>query len=413
MSYEDSLLFYLICFNENENLLPSIKQLLTQTLDWDYVIGKAIHNRIIPLLNHTFKIIAPKELRNLIPRMVLNKIQDLNYAFIGHSLVFHEEAKRIFKCLDEAAIKFTPMKGVLLDQNVYPKKHLRYFSDIDLLFPNGTELYKGEQILLNLGYNQIFSNARESVFRKYRYGQSIHCDMHRSLTFFNFFEYPKISGLWRTTSTQTVSGKKVNVMSPEYMLTVLCLHSFLHGSFSLLDLSDIIHILKKYTDFDWQFICKQIDEYPCSLGIPITIIASIFTKYLDLNIPLTPDIIPLSNKIRHISQSKIESRNKSLGDLQYPIPYSLFCQRCCVYKSCSISRFIGERVKLQKLRTNKFKDYILLEYYEIFVILTIIRKKYGVKYALRCLHQEFAGSCNYLINILKSQLIHKPYSNLE
>ena len=413
MLREDKLLFYLVCIHENERLLPTVKHLLTQNLDWNYVIGKAIHNRIIPLLNHNLRIKDTRELAILIPSNILDKIQELNYTFTGHSLVFHEEAKIILKCLDEAAIEFTPIKGVLLDQNVYPKKHLRFFSDIDLLFPNSTEIKRAEQILLNLGFDHVFSNARESVFRKYRHGQSIHCDMHRSLTFFNFFEYPKIGGFWRKTSEATVSGIKLEVMSPEYMIIVLCLHSFLHGSFSLLDLSDAIRILTKYSDFNWRFISKQLDEYPCSLGIPITVIKSIFNEYLDITIPLKTDNITLNNKKRFLSQINEEPVKQSLGDLQYPIPYNTLCKRCNDYGSCPISRFINERMKLQKLRTNRISDFILLEYYEILLILKMISKKYGFKYALKCLHQEFKGIFTYIINIIKSQLIQKPKVQLD
>ncbi len=413
MLREDKLLFYLVCIHENERLLPTVKHLLTQNLDWNYVIGKAIHNRIIPLLNHNLRIKDTKELTSLIPSNILDKIKELNYTFTGHSLVFHEEAKNILKCLDEATIEFTPIKGVLLDQNVYPKKYLRFFSDIDLLFPNSTEIKKAEQILLNLGFNHVFSNARESVFRKYRHGQSIHCDMHHSLTFFNFFEYPKIGGFWRKTSEATVSGVKVKVMSPEYMLIVLCLHSFLHGSFSLLDLSDAICILTKYADFNWHFISKQLEEYPCSLGIPITIIKRILHEYLDIIIPLKTDSIKLNNKKRFLSQIGEEPVQQSLGDLQYPLPYNTLCKRCKDERSCSISRFINERMKLQKLHTNRISDFILLEYYEILLILQMIRKKYGFKYALKCLHQEFKGIFTYIIHIIKSQLIHKPKIQLD
>jgi hypothetical protein len=400
MISEDRLLFSLVSLHYNGRFIPIIKDLLTQELDWNYVVGKAIHNRIIPIINHTLHILAPKELLPQIPQEVLNKIQELNYAFIGHTIVFHEEANKILESLDEASMKFMPIKGVLLDQTVYPNKHLRYFSDIDLLFQSHTELQRAESILLQLGYTFVFSNARETVYRKIRHDQSIHCDMHRSLTLFNFFEYPLIRGLWSTASEALVSGVQVRIPSQEYQILILCLHSFLHGAFSLLDLSDAIHIFSKYPPIDWQFLSSQMQEYPCSLGLPLSLIAQIFDEYFDKPSPHNINI-NFPKRIKRLSSKVVEgSEQHSLGDLQYPIPYQIFCKQCNEFRSCPLFSYINERIRLQEEHTPRIRDFIPLGYYEFLVIITMIRKKYGLLYALQCLGKELKGLFAYSKRLL-------------
>ena len=403
MSFEDKLLLYLTCSSINEQLLHKIKDILSTGLDWNYVLGRAIHNKVFPTLYQHLRLLATTELRNLIPQSVLARARELNYSFIGYSIVLHEEVRKIFKSLKAGGIEFTPIKGVLLADTVYPKKHLRFFSDIDLLFPSVDEMRGVVEKLAKLGYNFVSSNARESVFRKHIHGISIDCDMHRSLSFFDFFEYPRanilIEDLWRKSSKNRVGGVKAKVMSAEHMLLVLCLHSFHDGALSLIDLCDAIHILRKHPRLDWQFISRQLKEYPCALGIPMSIINGICADFLGVN--LVPKTVFKALCDNNLIASRIswKSAKQSLGNLQYPVPYRKFCLECVDYTHCPLSLH---------LYFHRPRDYIRRCLLDFYCILTIVKERYGIKYASKCFYQECAGVLDFLVGKLIKVLEKEP-----
>lgn len=386
MSNEERLVLYVVCTSLDEMVLQKIKEVLSKDQNWRFILGRAIHHRVIPKFYQNLRLLTNTELKNLIPHWILEKVRELNYVFIGRSIVIQEEINTIFKSLKVRDIQFTPIKGALLAETFYPKKYLRFLTDIDLLFPNSNEKIRADEILVKLGYKLVKDSVKESNFRKNRNNLSIICDSHRLLTLFKYFEYPKIEELWKNMSEEKVGGVKIKVLSGEHMLLILCLHSFQHKSFLLQDLCDAVQILRKFPNLDWQYILEQLDKYPCVLGIPLGIINVMFNYLFNKNImPKTAFKVLRYVQVINAKVSGISAK-QTLEDPEYLIPYEKFCPKCDSYTHCP--RYFLDSDKIVKQRKLRFIKNRLLEYY---FILTSIKRTHGIKYALSCCYQESIG----------------------
>jgi hypothetical protein len=186
------------------------------------------------------------------------------------------------------------------------------------------------------------------------------------------------------------------------MLLILCLHSFYHGSFSLIDFADATHILKEEKRIDWQFILRLLKQYPCAFGIPLTIIDA---TYLDL---FDREIIPrnISKALSNLNPATAGTAQKpleqSLRRTSIPVPYRRVCLQCSRHRHCPLSLYID--ISYTKYSSDKpqplnqrFYRY-LLEYY---FILTAVREEYGYRYATRCLYEE----TGVFVDVILSRLV--------
>ena len=73
---------------------------------------------------------------------------------------------------------------------------------------------RAEKILEKFDYILAFSDIRETIFRKKRSDFLIDCNLHHSLSIFDFFEFPpKIEGLWEMRSGKRVVGVHLKVIN--------------------------------------------------------------------------------------------------------------------------------------------------------------------------------------------------------
>jgi hypothetical protein len=405
MRLEDEVILYLSCTTLDRPLPPRLKDILSAGLDWEYLLGRAVHHRVVTQVHENLRLLATR-LGGQVPQRIVEEMRAVSHSFLGYSMTLNEEAKTILNVLKDEGVEFTPIKGLVLSETVYPERYLRFYRDIDLFFPSLDEMRRAEKKMTGLGYDFVLSDARGSMFSKPRQELSMVCDLHYSASFFNKFQYPtKIEELWTRSSVALICGVEVTVMSPEHMLLILSLHSFYHGSFSLIDFADAVHIIEETENLDWQFIQSLLKQYPCAFGIPMTII---YSTYLDL---FDREIIPnatfkvlteLNPATARITQ---EPREHSLRNTQIPLPYRRLCLLCNHHPYCPLSLYIDvsytkySREKLQPLDQRLFR--YLLEYY---FILTTVREKHGIKYAIRCLYEETAVFGDYIIDRLARML---------
>ena len=327
-----------------------------------------------------------------IPEAPLKLAKRLSYAFVGHNLATFEETSRIYRYMAAKEIHFMPIKGVLLGEVVFPESHLRFIRDIDLLFPENRTMRMAEKVLVGLGYRLVWTDSRASAFRVSRGRDSFNVDLHRSFSFFHFHEYPRtqdlVEDMWRRSSRRTIAEVQVQVMSPECMLTLLCLHSFFHGSLSILDLSDAVHIVGKYPSLDWNFILNKVKRYRCMLEIPLRAMDSACYSFLGIKIVPRNMEESIRGDNSHKSRFNWDVVKRSLLNCRYFVSYKEFCHECsreCVYFSRT-----GEP---ETSMYGRMKEYL----HEYYYIVTLVRWHYGYRYSLRCLAQELVAPSAYCL----------------
>ncbi len=405
MSSENQVLLSLSCKEINENFLEKINDILKEDLDWNYILGKAIHNRVIPQLYANLNFYVMHNQDHHLPRAMLKKIRQLYYSFIGSTMDLHKEATHLFQILNNQNVQYAPIKGILLAETVYTDKHMRFFEDVDLILLNHHELKKTRKILKNLGYER----SKESVYIKRRRDMLLKFDLHSSLSIFSFFDYPpQLKDFWELSTIQNIGGVPVTVMRGEYMLLLLCLHSFSTGLLSLRDLSDSLHILKQFPTLNWDYILQKTEEYPCEIGNPLQLIHLICT--IIFGVTLIPEnFLKYFNKY-FILQVKVSE--KILEEHVYPFSYAEICLNCEKNQRCKLMKYISLKEKIlgnhpQQKNLSKMKTYLQLGIFEYNYIFTIILKKYGIKYALQSFFKETKGILYFLMSKLHDKIYVK------
>jgi hypothetical protein len=296
-----------------------------------------------------------------IPDIVKKITRKLAYEFKGQILSLDSETKHIFdKLLAEGSI-FMPFKGALLSELVYPRD-LRFYRDIDLLFPNMKELVRAENIFQEMGYSSNRPNIRGVSYKKKSKGSNFFSfDLHRSFSFPEHYQYPcfesLVNELWRKSSRCSIKGVDVRVMTPEHMLIISCINSFKDGFLSIIDFYDMLQINRKYPQLNMKIIEKKKLDYGCAITLPLNLI-----------------------KIEDYDDSK-----------NFPIYYNSACSVCkkglCKLKHRSqhpLTTFSGRTLK--KINDLKYLPYAT--------------KQYGIFYGFRCITQQIISSALYTLEYL-------------
>jgi hypothetical protein len=289
-------------------------------------------------------------------------------------MVLHEEVRKIFKSLKAGGINFTPIKGILLAETVYPEKHLRFFGDIDLLFPNRQEFEKAGKLLLNLGYH-AHPRAREPFgchFIKNQHGLSISCDLHHFLPgWSDFYPYPSIPDIWDASLTKTIEGVPIPIMTPENMFLVLSLNSFRNSTFTLRDLCDAMELLKKFPRFDWSLIIDYAQQEPWRhVLLMFLCLFSYATEVLEEH-PLPRGLLEKIN--RGFLNLPIDK------NIQFPVPYIFLCRSYGKLKHCPV--VLREKVKKAQNLPKRIIRATLIYFWESILLFKFVRP---IRTLLRC-----------------------------
>ena len=407
MVAEDIFLLYSSVEDLDKNLKTKIESLIDSGLNWHQVLNNAVLNGVLPRFYQNLSLLGFFHEGSPIPSRDLKELKGLYYAYLGYNMVVWEETKKIFGELVKNNIDFTPIKGVLLAETVYKDKYLRMFHDVDLLFPNMFERDKAEKLLAKLGYKQTYWSLRESVFYKFKGRIKIIFNIHSSVSsFFSFLEYPTLKNLWKTTIQKKIGDVLVRVILPEYMLLIICLHSFRGGELLLKDLSDTLEILKKYPNFNWELFLKIVLEEKLEkfVYIPLQLLDSLSKIYFEKNI-VPEKVLSFNSKIleeypftKKDVLGLIEEKN-----LNFPVFFEKLCQKCLKRMFCPlmVNRFTREWEDkfIRKVTWRSLCYYHYLRDY--------IRKSHGTKYAMSSF---FKGSKAFFRLLclklkLKSQII--------
>ncbi|MBI3949944.1 MAG: nucleotidyltransferase family protein [Acidobacteria bacterium] len=242
-----------------------VNRLLLHPLDWDYIVKKALHHRIYPLLYNTLRQIDSKS----VPTAVLSKLRSETYQNAARNVLSRQELFRLLRRLQEDHITAAPFKGPLLAESVYDDLSLRVFCDLDILVPPD-QVLKAKTTLVSMGYQPQFplnpaeekiyirSNCEYNFLRPAEDGTVFQVEVHWNVIP-PLFRVPLGSEfLWRGASEMSVGDIRFYQLSLETQFLILCLHAWKHFWSSLQWLCDLNEFLACYQDrLDWDLILAQ------------------------------------------------------------------------------------------------------------------------------------------------------------
>jgi hypothetical protein len=192
----------------------TIKTLLQNSIDWNYIVAFASRHGVLYLLAHTLNRVVP----DLVTGDCLNEIQQ-NYYSISRQL--STELYQATSLLAAHGIKAISYKGPTLSAILYNNRPLRVSRDLDLLV--GSRDYKKLQaLLLGHGYEVDCIGWYKSHFL-HRTRQS-NLDVHRNVVPRRYRFVLNFDDLWdRRTVFKNSSEVSVATFSIEDLLLILCL----------------------------------------------------------------------------------------------------------------------------------------------------------------------------------------------
>ena len=174
------------------------------------------------------------------------------------SILFDNEYHLLCEKLENAEIRYLPLKGILLKQ-IYPSPYLREMTDIDILFDDSPE--KVKSVMQQSGYTCTqYDKANHDVYQKAHF---FCIEMHRDLVDGSLF--PVLHQYFDQLSYTFADNSSYRMqMTREQMYLHLIAHAYVHDSLAgtgLRTLLDIHLYLSAYSDrMDMDSIHRELES---------------------------------------------------------------------------------------------------------------------------------------------------------
>jgi len=364
-----------------------ITSLLSEDLDWKYLIKMASYHRFKPILywhiNRTRSQNVPEDIR-----IALKDYYEYN---LQKNLLMWGELLNISKKCDENGLKIIPYKGSILALMAYDNLSLREFDDIDL-YVSYEDIPKVKKILISSGYelSTQLTNSQEKVYNKFQ----------RELTLINKFNNILVELKWKfpvpsfsfqedpniilSSGSQKIelNHAKIETLTPEYLLILLSLHNAGHYWPYLSWICDISELLKSQKFFDW----------PLALDTASRIGAC---RILNINLLLSYDLFETKIPVNVLSQLKQDDVAKVVSE---KIKNNLFSNK----GQLNLNEKIILRLKIRENKINKTKDFFKLIFNPTTEVITSTQLHYYLYPAY-----FFLRLIQIIKNIFKEHLLSK------
>ena len=259
---EDELLLCCIRVFLDPTHSDMLKKLLSEEMDWTYLIVKAQQQGVLPLLD----ISLSKNCLKAIPDEIQAQIREKFKRVMLANMVMTGELLRIlakFQANDMEAIAF---KGPSLAQSLYGGIALRQFGDLDILV-HLKDVPRATEMLLLEGYNLPYqlNEKQSSAFLQYAHHHhfyhpksGITVEIHWRISSSIYSSKLDLDGIWDRSEQITIFGKKILNFSPEDILRVLCEHGARHNWQRLSWICDIAMLIKA-KQLNWPDILMKTD----------------------------------------------------------------------------------------------------------------------------------------------------------
>ena len=236
-----------------------IRHLVSQNLDWDYLVQTARWHGVLPLLYRQLKDICP----SAVPQDVLLALRSKFQANAYKNLHLTAELLILLDVFKEKNIPVLPFKGPLLAISVYKQLAMRDFVDLDILVPKEFVVSAGDLLnacgyspqfnlsaaltksYINIGNEQMFKNTKKQIT----------IDLHWHLLPKPFPDNDTL--VWSNCELVYYETNILQTLSAENLLLYLCEHGAKHSWSHLKFICDLAELIRSHPDLDWDWILTQ------------------------------------------------------------------------------------------------------------------------------------------------------------
>ncbi len=294
LSTEDKLLLYCSRLSINGDVRYKIIEILSNPLDWNYIVECSMKQGITPLFYWNLKKISNG---NDVPSEVMKNLEKMYYSNLARNMLLYDELNKILKVFNKAGIDVIVLKGAFLAEEIYKNIGLRPMGDIDLLVKE-KDLQKANVELTKLKYavatifltksHEQFQTVLNNELAFIQQNKKIFIEIHWDIQPHHSNFKVDIDNLWENAKPIKIADTETLTLASEDMLQHLCLHLDKHingGSPKpLRDYCDIAEVIRYYKEtINWDYLLQNSKDY--GIEEPIFQNLSIANKYFEVFIP--------------------------------------------------------------------------------------------------------------------------------
>ncbi len=234
--------------------------LLDGPLNWSLLLEQARSHRLLPLLHWHWK----RSLRLDFPAEIAQQLDGRFRANVARSLLLVRDLSDIVELLGRHGIPVVPFKGPALAESLYGNAALRESVDLDILV-RSRDVPEAIRTLVSAGYvdGKQLTPAQQNAFLATQYEYPF-LSPSGILVELQWRIVPRYFSLalseeqyWSRIQPVTVCGRKMNSLSCEDLLLLLCFHGGKHGWEKLIWLADVAELVVSHPHLDWEYVLDQ------------------------------------------------------------------------------------------------------------------------------------------------------------
>jgi hypothetical protein len=250
-----------------------VEALLSEALDWDYILEASIRHGVAPLLHRALDELRASGGQAKVPVEFAAELRRL-YEHNGiRNQRLYSVLRDILGSFGRAGVEALGLKDVQLVPEVYLNPALRPMGDIDLLVRR-EDWESAASCLGGLGFSPLPS-ADAPFARRYAFAQhfrreadDVWVDLQWNVLELEWDIYGEGSftyearQMWDHAEVISFDGCELLVPSPEQMLFHLCLHLEGHRYAELILFTDVAELLRTYeSEFEWDTFVSLVRAY--------------------------------------------------------------------------------------------------------------------------------------------------------
>jgi hypothetical protein len=280
-----------------EDVEQKIEEILSEVLDWAYIVECSKKQGISPLFYWNLKKMNSSK---YVPYGVMENLKKMYFSNLARNISLYDELSKILTAFKKAGIDTIVLKGAFLAEEIYKNIGLRLMSDIDLLIKE-KDLQKAKKELTELKYSAtdifptklheqfqtVLSEELQFIHQDKNIVIEIHWDIQPQQTPYKV----DINKFWNNAKPIKIAGIETLVFAPEDLLQHLCLHVDKHVNNSsappakpLRDYCDIAEVTRHYKNtINWNYLLQSSKDY--GIEEPIFQGLTISKKYFGAFVP--------------------------------------------------------------------------------------------------------------------------------
>jgi Uncharacterised nucleotidyltransferase len=238
-----------------------IKALLQQEVDWNFLIVTAHQHRVLPLVYRTLGRIAPND----VPELAMRRLRSAFHQNAKRNLFLTAELLQVMDIFRAHDIPCIPYKGPAVASLVYGDVSLRQFADLDIIVPV-RHVGKARTLLISRGYRPEKEMSEEHLRGLIDTEKDItllHDDLGITLEIHWGITTPRNTirilpySLWENLETGSIAGHSVQILRPENLLLILCIHGAKHSWERLGWLCDVAELVRSPGTLAWDRVLES------------------------------------------------------------------------------------------------------------------------------------------------------------